>query len=124
MVPEAVRRQPRHARKHVGLLGVAELIQGLVPLFVRVDPGDVRVSAEHRHPHFERPTITVYDCVPGGVGLSERIYRRLMLCFSEIGRPTDAIDTYNRCRKTLESRLSVSPSSDTRKIYDKLVSRD
>lgn len=59
-----------------GLRGIAELIQGLVPLFVRVDPGDVRVSAEVRHPHFERPTITVYDCMPGGVGLSERIYRR------------------------------------------------
>ena len=58
-----------------GLRGVADLIQGLVPLFVRVDPGDVAVTAELRHPHFERPTLTIYDRVPGGVGLSERIFR-------------------------------------------------
>ena len=58
-----------------GLRGLAELIQGLVPLFVRVDPGDVRVSSELRHPHFERPTILIHDRVPNGVGLSERIFR-------------------------------------------------
>ena len=58
-----------------GLRGLAELIQGLVPLFVRVDPGDVRVSSELRHPHFERPTIVIHDAIPNGVGLSERIFR-------------------------------------------------
>ena len=41
-----------------------------------VDPGDVRVTAELHHPHFACPTLTIYDRVPGGVGLSERIYRR------------------------------------------------
>ena len=46
-----------------------------LPLFVRVDPGDVRVTPELRHPHFECPTLTIHDRVPNGVGLSERIYR-------------------------------------------------
>jgi len=59
-----------------GLRGVAELITGLVPLFVRVDPADVRVSAELRHAHYGRPTLTIYDKMPGGVGLSARIFRR------------------------------------------------
>ncbi|MBK8978125.1 MAG: DEAD/DEAH box helicase [Planctomycetes bacterium] len=58
-----------------GLRGLAALVQGLVPLFVRVDPGDVAVTSELRHPHFECPTLTVYDKVPNGVGLSERIFR-------------------------------------------------
>lgn len=58
-----------------GLRGLAELVQGLVPLFVRVDPGDVRVTSELRHPHFERPTLTIHDRVPNGVGLSEKIFR-------------------------------------------------
>jgi DEAD/DEAH box helicase domain-containing protein len=58
-----------------GLRGLAELVQGLVPLFVRVDPGDVRVTSELRHPHFECPTLTIHDRVPNGVGLSEKIFR-------------------------------------------------
>ncbi|HLU39220.1 MAG TPA: Zn-binding domain-containing protein, partial [Planctomycetota bacterium] len=56
------------------LRGVAELIQGLVPLFVRVDPGDVRVMGELKNGHFGAPAIIIYDQVPDGVGLSERIF--------------------------------------------------
>jgi len=57
------------------LQGIGELLQGLVPLFLRVDPGDVRVLSEVQHPHFEAPTLILYDRVPGGVGLSERVFR-------------------------------------------------
>jgi DEAD/DEAH box helicase domain-containing protein len=58
------------------LHGVGELLQGLVPLFLRVDPGDVRVLAEPLHPHFEAPALILYDRVPNGVGLAERIFDR------------------------------------------------
>ncbi len=57
------------------LQGVGELLQGLVPLFVRVDPGDVRVLAEALQPHFAAPTLILYDRIPNGVGLAERIFR-------------------------------------------------
>jgi DEAD/DEAH box helicase domain-containing protein len=57
------------------LSGVGELLQGLVPLFLRVDPGDVRVLAEALQPHFEAPTLILYDRVPNGVGLAERRFR-------------------------------------------------
>ena len=57
------------------LSGVGQLLQGLVPLFVRVDPGDVRVLAEALQPHFEAPALILYDRVPDGVGLAERIFR-------------------------------------------------
>ncbi|HEB52838.1 MAG TPA: DEAD/DEAH box helicase [bacterium] len=56
------------------LQGIASLLQGLVPLFVRVDPGDVRVVAEALHPHFEAPTLVLYDRIPDGVGLAERMF--------------------------------------------------
>jgi DEAD/DEAH box helicase domain-containing protein len=56
------------------LQGVGELLQGLVPLFVRVDPGDVRVLAEALQPHFGAPALVLYDRVPSGVGLAERIF--------------------------------------------------
>jgi DEAD/DEAH box helicase domain-containing protein len=57
------------------LHGVGELVQGLVPLFVRVDPGDVKVLAEVHSSHFEAPVLLLYDRVPNGVGLSEKIFR-------------------------------------------------
>ena len=39
-------------------------------------------------------------------GLAESLYRRLMLCYREIGRVVEAIDTYDRLRSTLEVRTS------------------
>ncbi|MFK7742559.1 MAG: DEAD/DEAH box helicase [Planctomycetota bacterium] len=57
------------------LQGIGQLLQSLVPLFVRVDPGDVRVLAEALNPHFEAPTLILYDRIPDGVGLAERIFR-------------------------------------------------
>jgi DEAD/DEAH box helicase domain-containing protein len=56
------------------LQGVGELLQGLVPLFVRVDPGDVKVLAEALQPHFQAPALVLYDRIPNGVGLAERIF--------------------------------------------------
>jgi DEAD/DEAH box helicase domain-containing protein len=64
----------RHGGEASCLHGVGQLLQGLVPLFLRVDPGDVRVLAEVQHPHFMAPTLILYDRVPNGVGLAERIF--------------------------------------------------
>jgi LuxR family maltose regulon positive regulatory protein len=53
--------------------------------------------------------------------VAECIYRRLMLCFNEIGRAAEAIDTYARCSKSLSSQLSVGPSTETTSIYEALT---
>jgi DEAD/DEAH box helicase domain-containing protein len=56
------------------LQGIGQLLQGLVPLFVRVDPGDVKVLSEALQPHFEAPALILYDRIPDGVGLAEKIF--------------------------------------------------
>ncbi|MHC4920731.1 MAG: DEAD/DEAH box helicase [Planctomycetota bacterium] len=89
-----------------GLRGVAELIQGLVPLFVRVDPGDVRVYAELKNPHFERPTLTIYDRVPNGVGLSEKIFK------SHRDVLAAAHGVVQRCSCTMGCPSCIGPSVD------------
>ena len=48
--------------------------------------------------------------------LAEGIYRRLMLCFQQTGRRAEAIDTYNRCCRTLKSQLSAGQSRETRDL--------
>ncbi|MBI1851087.1 MAG: DEAD/DEAH box helicase [Planctomycetes bacterium] len=57
-----------------GLVGLARALGQIVPLFVRCDPSDVRTTCEIRSSHFERPVVTLYDNLPGGVGLAERTY--------------------------------------------------
>jgi len=52
--------------------------------------------------------------------VAESMYRHIMLCCEKLGRQAEAIDAYNRCRKTLDSQLHVAPSKETLDIYEKL----
>ena len=55
--------------------------------------------------------------------LAEGIYRRLMLCFQQTGRQAEAIDTYNRCCRTLKAQLSTAPSKETQDLYASLADK-
>lgn len=55
-------------------------------------------------------------------GLAESLYRHLMLCHAQAQRRAEAVETYNRCRKTLAAALKVEPSPETRALYEKLLS--
>lgn len=57
-----------------GLMGLATVLGNLAPLYLMCDPRDLHAWAEVRAPFTESPTIFLYDAIPGGVGLSERLY--------------------------------------------------
>ena len=40
------------------------------------DPRDLGLVTQVRSPHAEEPTIYLYEAVPGGIGLSERLWQR------------------------------------------------
>src|SRR4029077_6551660 len=60
----------------VALLGVGRAIQAVAAVLLMVDPRDLGLVSQVRSPHHEAPTIYLYDSVPGGVGLSERLFER------------------------------------------------
>ena len=54
--------------------GLAGLLRRLAPLFVRCDPADLRVKSELKSRHWGGPALTIYDRVPGGVGLADALF--------------------------------------------------
>lgn len=50
-------------------------------------------------------------------GLSEELYRRLMVCYQQQGQQAEAIETYRRCRQMLSVVLGVKPSTETESAY-------
>jgi DEAD/DEAH box helicase domain-containing protein len=56
------------------LSGLAHALGSLAPIYLMCDPRDLGVLAETRGRATRSPTITLYDRVPEGLGLSERIY--------------------------------------------------
>ena len=46
----------------------------------------------------------------------EDLYRHLMLCYRELGRPAEALRTYRRCRELLSVVLGLQPSAETEAV--------
>ena len=60
----------------VALVGAGRAIQTVASVLLMVDPRDLGLVTQVRSPHQEAPTIYLYEAVPGGVGLSERLFER------------------------------------------------
>jgi DEAD/DEAH box helicase domain-containing protein len=60
----------------IALLGAGRAIQTIAAVLLMVDPRDLGLVTQVRSPHAEEPTIYLYEAVPGGIGLSERLYER------------------------------------------------
>lgn len=60
----------------VALPGAGRAIQTVASVLLMVDPRDLGLVSQIRSPHHEAPTIYLYESVPGGVGLSERLWTR------------------------------------------------
>ena len=66
----------RHHELDIALLGAGRAIQTVAAILLMVDPRDLGLVAQVRSPHAEEPTIYLYESVPGGIGLSERLWER------------------------------------------------
>ncbi len=56
------------------LIGLARLARTTASLLLMCDPRDLGVLAQVQAPFTGRPTLYLYDAVPGGVGLTERLF--------------------------------------------------
>lgn len=60
----------------IALLGAGRALQTVASVLLMVDPRDLGLVTQVRSPHHEAPTIYLYESVPGGVGLSPRLFER------------------------------------------------
>jgi DEAD/DEAH box helicase domain-containing protein len=62
-------------RVRSGLAGLAFTLRNLAPLFLMCDIGDLGIHSDPQSSLAEgKPAVILYDLIPGGIGLSERLY--------------------------------------------------
>ena len=67
---------------------------------------------------------TAIQCYQKGLetdDLAEIFYQRLMVCYQQLGRKSEALAVYRRCRTTLSLILSINPSPATETIRRRLT---
>ena len=57
-----------------GMMGVANLLRIVCPLYLMCSPQDIAVVYQVKSPITGEPTLILYDNCPGGIGLSQKAY--------------------------------------------------
>ncbi|MDQ1301017.1 MAG: box helicase protein, partial [Chloroflexota bacterium] len=97
------RRAEASVRIRSGLGGLAALLMGVAPIFLMCDPGDLGMVVEPQAPASGRPTITIFEQTPGGVGYAEQLYRSLPQVMAA------ALDLVRSCPCSLGCPSCVGP---------------
>lgn len=66
-------RYEKEALKNA-MIGLAHLIRHIAPMHLMCAPQDISVVYHVKDPFTGKPTIYLYDSIPGGIGLSDRIF--------------------------------------------------
>jgi DEAD/DEAH box helicase domain-containing protein len=74
LCPTCHRRAESVRGRRSALGGLAYTLRNIAPLYLMCDPRDLGSLTEIRSKSTKGPTITIYDRVPEGLGLSERLY--------------------------------------------------
>jgi DEAD/DEAH box helicase domain-containing protein len=74
LCPSCHHRAESARGKRSALGGLAYALGNIAPLYLMCDPRDLGVITEVRAPQTGAPTITLYDHIPEGLGLAERLY--------------------------------------------------
>ena len=56
------------------MVGLAHLIRHIAPMHLMCAPQDISVSYHVKDVFTGKPTIYLYDALPGGIGLSDRVF--------------------------------------------------
>lgn len=73
-LPEALEDKYEKEPLKNAMIGLAHLIRHIAPLYLMCAPQDISVVYHVKDTFTDRPTIYLYDSVPGGIGLSDRVY--------------------------------------------------
>jgi DEAD/DEAH box helicase domain-containing protein len=80
-----------------GLAGIAHLAKELAPVYCLCDSRDIGSQAQVRAPYNGLPSVYLYDTVPGGVGLAERLFEVREDLLSACRRVVDACACEEGC---------------------------
>jgi DNA-binding SARP family transcriptional activator/CRP-like cAMP-binding protein len=80
-----------------------------------------RTAAHHENQGSPRRSIDLYKLIIKADPSLEEAYRKLMLTYSNLGMRTEAIRTYNECRRALDRELGVGPDELTISIYKRIM---
>jgi DEAD/DEAH box helicase domain-containing protein len=95
-----------------GLVGIATVLRHVASLFIMCDTSDLFVVPQMKAIHSNKPTIFLYDRYPGGVGLSENVFKQI----DEILNQVDNVINNCRCDEGCPSCTELGNKRDAKHL--------
>jgi DEAD/DEAH box helicase domain-containing protein len=105
----------------VALMSAGRAIQTVAAVLLMVDPRDLGLVTQVRSPHQEAPTIYLYEAMPGGIGLSPRLWERHDELIAMAAQLIRGCDCDTGCPACTGPRLE--PDVDARALALRLLDR-
>ncbi len=102
------------------MVALAYLMRHIAPMYLMCASTDISVVYHVKDPFSDRPTVYLYDQIPGGVGLSDRVYEMNMELFTEARRMLLACPCENGCPSCVGA-ASVGGKKTLLAILDELI---
>lgn len=90
------------------LVGSGRALQTVASVLLMSDPRDLGVVAQVQSPHAQRPVIYLWEAVPGGVGLSARMFSRVDELLA------GALDLVTQCGCEVGCPACIGPRGESR----------
>jgi len=103
------------------LMSAGRAIQTVAAVLLMVDPRDLGLVTQVRSPHQEAPTIYLYEAMPGGIGLSPRLWERHDELIGMAAALIRGCDCQTGCPACTGPRLE--PDVDARALALRLLDR-
>lgn len=102
------------------MVALAYLMRHIAPMYLMCASTDISVVYHVKDPFSDQPTVYLYDHIPGGVGLSDRVYEMNMELFVEARRMLAAYPCENGCPSCVGAE-SVGGKKTLIAILDELI---
>jgi len=110
-LPRSITDNLPTAEMESGLRGLGNVLANLAPLYLMCDPRDLRVWSEIRATFTESPTIFLYDSIPGGVGMSARLYEMHETLLRGAGELVSGCPCESGCPSCVGPQFEGGPSA-------------
>lgn len=102
------------------MVALAYLMRHIAPMYLMCASTDISVVYHVKDPFSDQPTVYLYDHIPGGVGLSDRVYEMNMELFVEARRMLAACPCENGCPSCVGAE-SVGGKKTLIAILDEMI---
>ena len=96
-MPEGMEEKYGKDEMKTAMVALAYLLRHIAPMFLMCAATDISVVYHVKDPYSDQPTLYLYDHIPGGVGLSDRVYEMNVTLFEEARRILAACPCANGC---------------------------